>query len=138
MNLFNRRFHVGQFVKEPVSKKTTSIDFLWQNSILLYINLLGYIFTILFLVLFFVIDFKFNLIRIKNYLFASLIRNESNRMKDKLIWIFFSFFLFFSTTILINSIKTDSVIFDTKDIIYNLPQLLGTDKIACWFRGEQG
>lgn len=99
-------FEVGQFLNDPNSKTTSALDFLLQNKQLVGEIIFGHLSTALFSVLFAFLNSKFSLVKLKNVLVRFLFSWEPTQVKQRLILISSSLFLFILLNILTNLIKT--------------------------------
>lgn len=99
-------FEVGQFLNDPISKTTSALDFLLQNKQLVGEIIFGHLSTALFSVLFAFLNSKFSLVKLKNVLVRFLFSWEPTQVKQRLILISSSLFLFIMLNILTNLIKT--------------------------------
>lgn len=108
-------FEVGQFLNDPNSKTTSALDFLLQNKQLVGEIIFGHLSTVLFSVLFAFLNSKFSLDKLKNVLVRFLFSWEPTQVKQRLILISSSLFLFIMLNILTNLIKTGEYCFESRN-----------------------
>lgn len=131
---------VGQILDIPKTTKSDYVSFLLENKSLIPVIFIGYLITLLAFFIFLQTLYCEKAKNLKLNVFSPFFIGQNKlrlfSSKISLIYIFFTIFLFIIITLFSNSIKTDSVIVSTSEIIDSISKLKETDKIPCFYEGK--
>lgn len=126
--LISSSYQVGQLISKPENSGNLDLSsFLVENDNLLMIIFIGYLSTIFSI---FIIS-KFSRHTL-NFYHVLALENQKKSTKYTILLFIFSVFLFFNLNILINMIKTESVVVDTHQFIDSKEKLIATHKILIY------
>ena len=124
-------FKVAHFLNEPNLKNTDFSSFLYNNFGILTIILLGYLLVKLSTFVFLKLSNRNHSFfeNLKLVLFRIFRINQNVSSTLGLLFLSLNLFLFFNLTLLSGTIKTESVVVNTTDLLDSIDKIMNTDRI---------